>query len=166
LDRIFLQQKTLLQPQETNEMRAISNKNLLEEKAMPASDHSISRKHIWTGRILSVWLALFLLVDAGMKLFKVPVVVKTTIQLGYHESVIVGIGLMLLASTLLYLVPRTSILGAVLLTGYLGGAVATRVRVGAPLFNILFAVVVGILLWVGLWLRDRRVRELLPMRTP
>jgi hypothetical protein len=76
----------------------------------------------------------------------------------------VGIGWVLLASTLLYLVPRTAILGAVLLTGYLGGAVATQVRVVAGLFNIVFPVFLGALLWGGLWLRDRRLQELLPLR--
>ena len=101
-----------------------------------------------------------------MKLFKPPAVVQATVQLGYPESVIVGIGSVLLACTALYLIPRTSILGGVLLTGYLGGAVATQVRVGAPVFNVVFAVTIGALLWGGLWLRDRRVRELLPLRTP
>jgi hypothetical protein len=78
--------------------------------------------------------------------------------------VIIGLGIVLLASTLLYLVPRTALLGAVLLTGYLGGAVATNVRVGGPLFNIIFPVFFGALLWGGLWLQDRRLRELLPLR--
>ena len=108
--------------------------------------------------------ALFLLVDGGMKLFKPVVVVEATKQLGYPESVIVGIGVVLLASTLLYLIPRTAVLGAVLLTGYLGGAVATQVRVEAVLFNIIFPVIFGALLWGGLWLRDRRLQELLPLR--
>lgn len=108
--------------------------------------------------------ALFLLLDGGMKLFKPAVVVEATRQLGYPESAIAGIGIVLLASTLLYLIPRTAILGAVLLTGYLGGAVATHVRVGGPFFNIIFPVVFGALLWGGLWLQDRRLRELLPLR--
>lgn len=132
---------------------------------MQSSDHSISSKRLWAGRIMSGLPTLFLLVDGGMKLFKPPVVLEATKQLGYPESAIVGIGLLLLVSTLLYLVPRTSILGAVLLTGYLGGAVATQVRVGAPLFNIIFPVILGILLWGGLWLRDSHVREMLPQRT-
>ena len=132
---------------------------------MQSSDHSISSKRLWAGRIMSGLPTLFLLVDGGMKLFKPPVVLEATKQLGYPESAIVGIGLLLLVSTLLYLVPRTSILGAVLLTGYLGGAVATQVRVGAPLFNIIFPVILGVLLWAGLWLRDRHVREMLPLRT-
>ena len=108
--------------------------------------------------------ALFLLVDGVMKLFTPPVVVQATVELGYPESVIVGLGMTLLTSTLLYLIPRTSILGAILLTGYLGGAVATHVRVGGPIFNIVFAVIVGALLWGGLWLRDGQLREMLPLR--
>jgi hypothetical protein len=108
--------------------------------------------------------ALFLLVDGGMKLFKPPVVVETTLQLGYPESAIVGIGVVLLIITILYLIPRTAILGAILLTGYLGGAVATHVRVSAAVFNIIFPVVFGALLWGGLWLRDRRLQNLLPLR--
>jgi hypothetical protein len=129
-------------------------------------ESAISIKRLWGGRIMSGLPALFFLVDGGMKLFKPAVVVEATIRLGYPESVIVGIGLVLLASTLLYLIPRTSILGAILLTGYLGGAVATHVRVGADLFNIAFPVVVGALVWGGLWLRDRRLQELLPVRAP
>jgi hypothetical protein len=124
----------------------------------------ISSKRLWGSRIMSGLPALFLLVDGGMKLFKPPVVVEATTQLGYPVSVIVGLGLVLLASTLLYLTPRTAILGAVLLTGYLGGAVATQVRVAAGLFNIVFPVLLGALLWGGLWLRDRRLQGLLPLR--
>ena len=118
----------------------------------------------WTGRVLSISTALFLLMDAAMKLFKVPVAVTATMQLGYPESAILGIGVILLASTVLYLVPRTAILGAVLLTGYLGGAVASKVRIRAGWFDLAFPVLLGALLWGGLWVRDRRVRELLPIK--
>jgi hypothetical protein len=105
--------------------------------------------------------ALFLLVDGAMKLAKPAFVVEATVQLGYPERVIVGIGVVLLACTLLYVAPRTAVLGAILLTGYLGGAVATHVRVGNGLFNILFPVILGALLWGGLALRDPRVAALL-----
>jgi hypothetical protein len=125
---------------------------------------SISNKQLWASRVLSGLPTLFLLVDGGMKLFKPTVVVQATVQLGYPESAIVGIGITLLASTLLYLIPRTAVLGSVLLTGYLGGAVATHVRVHAPVFNVVFPVILSALLWGGLWLRDLRVRELLPLR--
>src|SRR4051794_26651245 len=117
---------------------------------MHSGQPSISTGSRWAGRLASGVPALFLMVDGGMKLFRPPVVVETTRQLGYPESVLVGLGLVLLTSTLLYLVPRTSILGAVLLTGYLGGAAASQLRISAPVFNIVFAVSLGILLWGGL----------------
>jgi hypothetical protein len=119
---------------------------------------------LWAGRIVSALPALFLLVDGVMKLVKPVPVVEATVQLGYPESVIVGLGIVLLACTVVYLVPRTSILGAILLTGYLGGAVATHVRVGDGLFPIFFPVILGVLVWGGLFLRDNRLRALIPLR--
>jgi len=116
---------------------------------------------LWAGRIMSGLAALFLLWDGGMKLLKPAVVVKATRDLGYPESDIVGIGVVLLACTLLYLFPRTSILGAILLTGYLGGAIASQVRAEASWFNVVFAFVFACLVWGGLWLRDVRVRDFL-----
>jgi len=124
----------------------------------------VSKKMIWTGRIISVLPALFLLMDGIMKLFKPVFVVEATVKLGYPESTIIGMGIVLLACTALYLIPRTAILGAILLTGYLGGAVATHVRVGESLFSILFPVIFGVLLWGGLWLRDKQLRALIPLR--
>jgi hypothetical protein len=126
------------------------------------SDRAVARKHLWAGRILSGWAVLFFLVDGVMKLVRPPVVVEATVRLGYPESDIAGIGILLLACTLLYVVPRTSILGAILLTGYLGGAVASQVRVSAGWFNVTFALMFGALVWSGLWLRDVRLRTLLP----
>ena len=126
------------------------------------SDHAISKKQLWTGCILSGLAALFFLVDGAMKLLKPAIVVEATVrQLGYPESDIVGIGIVLLACTLLYIFPRTSILGAILLTGYLGGAVASKVRIGGGWFDLAFVVMFGALVWGGLWLRDIRVRALL-----
>ena len=118
----------------------------------------ISKTAIWAGRIVSGLVVAFCLMDAVMKLFKPSFVVEATKQLGYPDSQIIGIGSVLLACTILYVVPRTSVLGAILLTGYLGGATASQVRIGAPLFSVVFAVTFGILVWVGLWLRDHRVR--------
>ena len=120
---------------------------------------------IWAGRIISALPALFMLVDGAMKLVKPPIVVEATIQLGYSESVILGLGIVLIGSTILYLIPRTSVLGAILLTGYLGGATATHVRVGGPLFSIAFPVIFGALIWLGLYLRDHRLRALIPLRS-
>jgi hypothetical protein len=116
--------------------------------------------------ILSGLATLFLLMDAGGKLAKAAPVVEGTTQLGYPEHVIVGLGVALLVSVLLYAVPQTAVLGAILVTGYLGGAVATHVRVGNPLFtHVLFPVYVAVFVWGGLFLRDRRVRALVPLRS-
>jgi hypothetical protein len=118
------------------------------------------KSSLWAGLILSALPALFLLLDGIAKLVKPAAVVEATVQLGYPESVIVGLGVVLVACTILYLIPRTAVLGAILLTGYLGGAVATHVRVGGPLFSILMPVILGVMLWGGLYLRDERVRSL------
>jgi hypothetical protein len=115
-------------------------------------------KRIWTGRILSGLAVAFLLMDLTMKLWQVAPAVEGTRQLGYPASVVFPLGVLQLVLLVLYLVPRTAPLGAVLWTGYLGGAIATHVRVQNPLFShILFPVYVGALLWLGLYLRDRRV---------
>jgi hypothetical protein len=125
----------------------------------------ISKKRLWAGRIISALPALFLLMDGVMKLFKPAVVVEGTVRLGYSETVILPLGIILLSCTVLYLIPRTTIAGAILLTGYLGGAVATHVRVGEGLFPVLFPVILGVLLWGGLWLRDEQLRALIPLRS-
>ena len=126
---------------------------------------SVSKGMLWAGWIISALPSLFLLMDGVMKLLKPAIVVETTVQLGYPQSVILGLGFVLLGCTVLYLIPRTAVLGAILLTGYLGGAVATHVRVSAGLLEILFPVIFGALLWGGLFLRDERLRELIPLRT-
>lgn len=129
-------------------------------ESLAGSGLMISNAQRWIGRVLSALASLFLLFDAIMKLVKPPVVVQSTLQLGYAESAILGIGVTLLVCTLLYIVPRSSILGAVLLTGYLGGAVASNIRAGMPVFNVVFPMIMAALLWGGLWFRDLRVRNL------
>jgi len=124
---------------------------------------SISKKMVWTGRVVSLLPILFLLMDGIMKLVKPQIVVQTTVQLGYPEDVILPVGIVLIVCTVLYLIPATAVLGAILLTGYLGGAVATHVRVGAGIFPILFPVILGALIWFGLYLRDERLRVLVPL---
>jgi DoxX-like family len=119
----------------------------------------------WAGRVLSALPAAFLLVDAVMKLVKPAVVVEATVALGYPETVIVPLGVVLLACTVLYAIPSSAVLGAIALTGYLGGAVATHVRVGGEIFPVVFPVILGVLLWGGLYLRDERLRSLIPRRT-
>jgi hypothetical protein len=125
----------------------------------------VSKARLWTGRILSALPVLFLLMDGVMKLVKPEFVVKATVQLGYPESIIFSLGIVLLICVILYVIPRTAVLGAILLTGYRGGAVATHARVGDPLFShTLFPVYVAILLWGGLYLRENRLRELISLR--
>jgi hypothetical protein len=127
--------------------------------------HSTSKAELIAGRVITGLVGAFLLFDSVGKLLKLAPVIEGTAKLGYPEHVIVGLGVVLLISTLAYLVPATSLLGAILLTGYLGGAVATHVRVDAPLFShVLFPVYMGVLLWAGLCLRDARLRELLLLR--
>jgi DoxX-like family len=125
---------------------------------------SESKGILWTGRVLSALPALFLVFDGAMKLVQPEPVVKATVGLGYPVSVLTGLGIVLLTCTLLYLLPRTAVLGAILLTGYLGGAVASHVRVGEGWFPTLFPAIFGALLWGGLYLRDSRLRQLLPLR--
>ena len=126
---------------------------------------SISKTSLWAGRIISALAVLFLLFDSVIKLLKLPAAVEGTTQLGYAESVIVPLGLLQLVCLVLYVIPQTSVLGAILLTGYLGGAVATHVRLANPLFShILFPVYIGLLLWGGLYFLDERLRALIPLR--
>ena len=120
-------------------------------------------KRSWAGIVVSAVPTLFLLLDAVGKLIKPEPVVTGTIELGYPETVIVPLGILLLICTILYAIPVTSILGAILLTGYLGGAVATHVRVGGPIANILFPVECGLMVWAGLWLRSSSLRRLVPL---
>jgi len=123
---------------------------------------SISTKSVWTGRVISALVGLFLLFDSIAKLMMLDAVVKGSAQIGYPAGVIWIIGLILLACTIIYVNPKTSILGAVLLTGYLGGAVASNLRVEAPIFsNILFPVYFGILIWAGLYLRNPQLRRII-----
>jgi hypothetical protein len=123
-----------------------------------------SKGKLWTGRIASGVIVLFMLFDGIIKLIKPAPVVESFAQLGYPLSVAIGIGIAALASTVLYAIPRTSVFGAILLTGYLGGAVATHVRVGNPLFShVLFPVYMGVLIWGGIYLRNERLRDLIPL---
>lgn len=134
-----------------------------------ASDSSVapvSKAALWTGRIMSGVVALALLFAGVMDLVQPPSVMKGMIQYGYPAGSVAGIGLALLAGVVLYVIPRTSVLGAIVLTGYLGGAVSTHVRAGDPVLRMLIPVVFGMLTWGGLYLRDHRLRTHLPLRQP
>lgn len=124
----------------------------------------VSKTMLWAGRIVSAIPSLFLLMDGVMKLVKPAFVVDATVRLGYSESVILPLGVVLLVCLAVYLIPRVSVLGAILLTGYLGGAVASHVRVEEGLFPVFFPVIIGVLLWGGLVMRDARLRALIPIR--
>jgi len=121
----------------------------------------VSKKTLWAGRIISALPVLMLLFSGVMKLAKPTPVVQEFARLGYPGSVVLGIGILEIVCTVVYLIPRTSVLGAILLTGYLGGATATHVRIGDP---FIFPVVFGVLVWLGLFLRDDRLRALIPWR--
>jgi DoxX-like family len=128
----------------------------------------MASKSIWAGRVLSGLVIAFLLLDGAMKLAPAQVVLDTMKELGWPSDVSTArmLGLLTLGSAVLYVIPRTAILGAILATAYLGGAVATHVRIGSPLFtHVLFGVYLGVMLWGGLWLRDPRVRAMIPFMT-
>ena len=123
---------------------------------------------IWTkrtGYALTGIAGLFFVMDAVMKLLQLPVVFETMAQLGWPTSSVMPLAVILLVGTILYLVPRTSVLGAVLLTGYLGGAIATHARIGSPLLtHTLFGAYMGVVMWGGLYLRDAALRAIFPVR--
>ena len=146
-------------------MSSTSDPIVTDISASKSQTAPVSKGRLWASRVLTGLPAVFLLFDAVMKLAKPPFVVQATVQLGYPERVIVGLGIVLMTCTILYLIPRTAVLGAILLTGYLGGAVATQVRVGNPLFtHTLFPIYLDLLLWGGLFLREGRLRSLIPLR--
>jgi DoxX-like protein len=122
-----------------------------------------------TGTVMSGLVIAFMVFDGGMKLVPFDVVIKATAELGYPPSpeLMRGLGVIALICTALYAWPRTAVLGAILLTAYMGGTVATHLRIGHPLFtHMLFGVYLAVLAWGGLYLRDARVRALLPLRSP
>ncbi len=135
----------------------------MERKAMPSvtPTHPASKKMLWAGYIMGILPVLMLLMSAVMKFVKPPPVVEGFAHLGLPESLALGLGILELICTVIYLVPQTSVLGAILLTGYLGGATVTHLRVGDP---FLMPVLLGLLIWGGLFLRDSRLRTLIPLR--
>lgn len=140
----------------------MTNTNSIDLKETTIT-RSNSKGRIWASWIMSGLVILFMLFDSMFKFIQSAEVAQVTIDLGYQAHHIAVLGMLGLLSTLLYILPRTSALGAILLTGYFGGAVATHLRLDNPLFShILFSVYLGILAWGGLWLRDERVRKLIP----
>jgi hypothetical protein len=121
-----------------------------------------SNKTLWSGRIISGLIVLFMLFDATIKLLRLPAAIEGTVRLGYPASVVLPIGIVALGCVVLYAIPRTAVLGAILLTGYFGGATATQVRVQDIWF--VMPIVLGILVWAGLYLRNEGLRELIPLK--
>jgi len=137
------------------------------DEAIPAiaEEAPIAKPALWLGRVLSSLVILFLLFDGAIKLVPWPVVTETMDRIGSSENLARSLGFITVACTVLYAIPPTSILGAILLTGYLGGAMASHVRIGSALFShTLFGLYLGLMVWGGLWLRDRRLRPLIPLR--
>jgi hypothetical protein len=129
-------------------------------QAAPAAN-----KTLWIGRIMSGLVILFLLFDGAIKLIPLDIVTETSAQLGIPVHLARTLGVLTLAGALLYAMPQTSVLGAILLTGYLGGAVYVHLQASSPIFtHLLFGVYLGVLMWGGLYLRDARVRDLIPLR--
>lgn len=126
---------------------------------------SVSKKRLLAGYVLTVLVGLFLIFDTVIKVLRLAPAIKGTTELGYPAETVLWIGVIELVCVGLYLAPRTSVLGALLLTGYLGGAIATHLRVGSPLLShTLFPIYVGVLLWGGLYLRETRLHALVPFR--
>ena len=127
----------------------------------------VSKPALWLGRVLSGLVILFLLFDGAIKLVPWSVVTETMNRIGSgsSETLARSLGIITIVCTVLYAIPPTSILGAILLTGYLGGAMASHLRIGSPLFShILFGFYLGLMVWGGLWLRDKRLRASIPFR--
>ena len=146
----------------------LQNSKAIDEAIPTIADTApVSKPALWLGRVLSGLVILFMLFDGAIKLVPWPVVTETMDRIGYGSSEMLAraLGVITVACTVLYAVPPTSILGAILLTGYLGGAMASHVRIGSPLFShVLFGFYLGLMVWGGLWLRDRRLRTLIPLR--
>lgn len=140
-----------------------SNHSVPMEQPSPSAK-TASMGSVWTGRILSALTALFMLFDAFGKFAKPTPVLEACARLGIPTSQIFGIGVLLLISTIVYAIPRSAVLGAVLLTGYLGGAVAIQMRAGSPTFETVFPVLFGIVLWAGVYLRDCGLRRVFPIK--
>ena len=130
-----------------------------------SSDRTPSKTAFWAGWIISILVVLFLAFDGITKVIKDPHVLSAMADLVFPVSTIVAIGAVLLICTLLYALPQTSVRGAIVLTAHLGGAVAVQVRVGHPLFESSFPIIFGILVWLGIYLREPRLRALVPFRT-
>lgn len=146
----------------------MSATTLNDRSSLPSENtqpQATSKGKQWTGRILTTLVGLFLLFDAAGKLMMPAPVVDAFNRLGFPSNLGVGLGILLLICSVLYLIPRTAVLGSVLVSAYLGGAVAIQMRVGSPTFETIFPVLFAVLAWAGIYLRDGRLAALLPLRS-
>ena len=135
---------------------------------MPTTETAPSNGALWTGRVMSAVVILFLIFDATIKLIPIQPVIDSMVQLGYPGTPGLArlLGVITLSCAVLYASPRTAVLGAIVMTGLLGGAIATHLRIGSPIFShLLFGLYLGLLAWGGLYLRDPRLRTLMPLRS-
>lgn len=126
---------------------------------------SISKGALWGSRIITVLIALFMIFDGVTKIMKVPQVMEANVPLGIPEGQIPGIGILLLVCLVIYLIPQTSVLGAILMTGYLGGAIEANLRANMGAFPIVFSAIFGVLVWLALYLREPRLQSLIPFKS-
>ena len=126
--------------------------------------NSTSKVSLWAGRIMGALAILFLIFDDVVKVMQMPQAVEPTMKFGYAASMVLTLGVIELACLVLYIIPRTAVFGAILMTGYLGGAIATQMRMGAEPFSIVFPIIIGALIWGALFLRDSQLRTLVPVR--
>jgi hypothetical protein len=157
-------EKSELQRFDLTTMQELERGNSMPEKPSTATIAAVSKTSLWAGRILCGLLVAFLLFDGITKIVRERHVMDAFARLGYPPGLAPMIGTILMACVALYSIPRTAILGAILLTGYLGGATEVNLRAGNPLFETLFPVMFGVLVWLGLFLRDYRLRSLVPLR--
>jgi hypothetical protein len=163
---LFVLGVDLAQHRKESDMRIETSRTVDEVRVQPTPTGTAA---LWTGRVLSGLVILFLLLDGAMKMIPLSIVTETMGQLGYasSENLARTLGVLTLGCTILYAIPATSILGAILLTGYLGGAMATHLRIDNPLFShTLFGFYLGLMAWGGLYLRDAALRVLIPLRRP
>lgn len=126
---------------------------------------SVSKGGLWTGRVISSLVVLFMLFDCITKIIKIPQVIEASARIGINAHELFWIGVTLLICVILYVIPKTSVFGAILLAGYLGGAVCANVLTHQPAFNSCFAIAFGVLTWLGLYLREPRLQTLVPFKS-
>lgn len=143
---------------------AQNNARILNSASSAATSVSVSRGKLWTGRALSTVVILFLIFDAVGKLARPAAVVEASARIGFPLHLLVPIGVILSICTILYAIPRTAVFGAVLLTGYLGGAVEAVLSTNSPAFEVSFPVIFGVIAWAGIFLREPRLSQLMPLR--